>query len=251
MGASVSKQTVDLLTEISTNITVSNVQDLRVAASQEMTFNVTGSFVKGSQFRQQMAFDVKALQKSVNYVELQNKVMNEFAQKAKAKSAAFQAAVANNAGTIKNIIRTTVTYENINKCAVRANQKMTANIKNSVVVDTTVDQSMTIFVQCFQNTINTAVKKTDLVNKVDQHAEAENKGLFKGIFGDLFSGIFGIILLIIVVLVLGAGGIFLLMRMRSKPPNEYIKKVPVGYKPEAPSPVPPSAPQPAPQPTNI
>jgi len=209
MGASVSRTKVEIVNESITDIIVKAAQeaDSHLEATQQ---TVLSGVNIGFYQKQDVSVSVQALQSVV----IDNTILEEIAQKirteAKAEGQLLNPAYADSDTNIKNLMKTKLTNETLQKCVSSTIAKQ-QTIASGINIGAVVIQDAHAISECQQmSTIANDISK-EIFQDVDTKSHAESKGLFDFLFGD-WGGIYItafivlIIMVIIIAVVLKMGG---------------------------------------------
>lgn len=223
-GKSKTENIIDSTTNVLLNVVNQSLQSCTSPVSQQQVSSIVqgdGSVIEGSKFNFKQAVNLDTRCVSSTNTENQLNTNLERTAQQQAKSINSSLGFLDGSTQAKNTTRYVTSIANSIKnaytqeCAAVVSQQQLNEIRqgnNSVIrtVDFNFDQTANAVVSCIQDnkTFNQAV--TNLSEKVDQTATAENQGLFGGLSSLMTIGI--IIFVIIILLVIIGLAIFLIKR---------------------------------------
>jgi len=210
-GGSKSKTTNEIITDIITNVAVSDMQNCATYINQNQSVIVdgNGNIVSGVTMVQGAQINMDCYRQSRNIIDLQNTIKNELTQAANTRSSGFPSLTSSNSAAFNKMtesINTNISMDMLQNCASTVNQSQTVSVAGdrNIVQNVAMSQTATALKKCMSNSINNTTLGNDIGNFVSQSATTDTS-LFGGMF-DAIGGLIGFLVIIgglIVILVIG------------------------------------------------
>lgn len=201
MGASQTKNAVDVVNEAIITCTIRNVSDCsaRLEQSQQVHFSGTGWF---NRVEQSATINVSCLQQLRMTNELSTQMAQQIQQDAAAQAIALMPSYSGseNETRLKNHIETHVSTTTIQQCAASATQRQIVTFEGFQFGNAAI-QTLDIFSKCMQDALNANNIAQSIVQDVSQTAESTIDNPFSFLADMWMYIVLGIIAFIILLVV--------------------------------------------------
>lgn len=219
-GGSKSKTTNEIITDVITNVAVSDMQNCATYIAQSQSVDVTGSgnIISNVTMVQGAQINMDCYRQSRNIIDLQNAIKNQLTQATKTRSSGIPSITPNNSAAFNKMLQsisTNITMDMLQNCASAVNQSQTVQVagERNIVQNVAMQQTATMLKSCMSNSINRTTLGNDIANFVAQSATTDTS-LFGGLF-DALGGVIGVLLIVgglvvvlIIVVILYYSGVF-------------------------------------------
>jgi len=233
MGGQSSKATIDSLNERITEIAMRSVSSCSATTEQEQnqTVNISGFFSWGDTItaKQTAKVNTQCLQSDSLINDLQNQVINTIGSSVSADGVALLPAFGNTTTeqvvNLKNIIRTSLSKENIVNNYNKAIQKQAQTINLGTIIRFGTTISAVNEAEAFAEAIINSLVDSKVMSAVQDHLELQAKASSNNpldIIGRAFSSVFGgiatvlgagagtVMFVVFIIMIVIIGGIFML-----------------------------------------
>ena len=189
-GGSKAKTKSEVYNESVASAVVRNIQQCLQSASAIQSLEITGdgNVVDGLKMKQAVLINTTCMKETVNDINLANDITAALKASAQSQGSSFfgGSSSANVDSAVKNIVKSSLTLEDIQKCAQDTNAKQMIVLKgsNNVLRDVSMEQTMQVFRECLMNTVN----RSNLLNKIftqqDLNADSQAGSMLPSLLPD-------------------------------------------------------------------
>lgn len=183
MGGTQSRNEVNIFMNALNKVVSENIQNCgsKITSNQVIKITGDGNIISNVKLKSAIVYNVQCDQLVTNITNMQNKIVNDIAQKAESLSQQFQLSSADsiNIANLDLQVRNVVSLKNIQNIMTEMNASQGIFIDGNfnILESANLDYTGTIFAKGMQNLFNKIDAVNDIKNVIDQYAKSETENM--------------------------------------------------------------------------